>query len=51
MSPEISQSHSYSLSSDIYSLGIIWYELFHKRAPWEAKTEAELLHNKLNVGV
>ncbi len=34
---------SHSFESDIYGLGVIWYELLHKRAPWEAKTEEELL--------
>lgn len=36
MSPEISISKTYSFASDIYALGIIWYELYHKKAPWEA---------------
>lgn len=37
------KSQQYSYSSDIYSLGIIWYELLHKKAPWEATSEQELL--------
>lgn len=38
MSPEISLQKKYSFSSDVYAFGIIWYELFHKKAPWEALT-------------
>lgn len=43
MSPEVLKGGSHSFESDIYGLGVIWYELLHKRAPWEAKTEEELL--------
>jgi serine/threonine protein kinase len=39
MSPEACVDKQYSFSSDVYSLGIIWYELYHKRAPWEAVNE------------
>lgn len=38
MAPEISLNENYSEASDIYALGIIWYELLHRVAPWEALT-------------
>ena len=34
MAPEIPTKLLYSSASDIYALGIIWYELLHRRAPW-----------------
>jgi len=34
MSPEVLQGGSHTFESDIYGLGVIWYELLHKRAPW-----------------
>lgn len=34
MAPEIALSENYSEASDIYALGIIWYELLHRVAPW-----------------
>jgi serine/threonine protein kinase len=43
MSPEVLNGGAHSFESDIYGLGVIWYELLHKTAPWLAKTEAELL--------
>lgn len=43
MSPEVLQGGPHSYESDVYGLGVIWYELFHKMSPWTAKTETELL--------
>lgn len=34
MSPEVLDGMPHSFESDIYGLGIIWYELLHRRAPW-----------------
>lgn len=34
MSPEVLAHGPFSYQSDIYGLGIIWYELLHKQAPW-----------------
>ena len=47
MSPEVLAGGKHSFSSDIYGLGVIWYELLHKKAPWEAKTEEELYNKKI----
>lgn len=43
MSPEVLQGASHTFQSDVYGLGVIWYELLYKQAPWSAKTEEELL--------
>ena len=34
MSPEALQSNIYTIKNDIWSLGIILYEILHGRAPW-----------------
>lgn len=34
MSPEILKSQSYTSKCDIWSLGIIFYELLHGETPW-----------------
>ena len=39
MSPEILKSMNYTSKCDIWSLGIIFYELMHGTTPWEAETE------------
>lgn len=44
MPPESLTSNQYSFGSDIWSLGIVFYELLCGKAPWNANTEAELLN-------
>lgn len=46
MSPEVLSGQPHSYASDIYGLAIIWYELLHRVAPWEAKSEEQLLQLK-----
>ena len=33
----------YSVKNDIWSIGIMIYELLHGETPWECKTEKELM--------
>jgi serine/threonine protein kinase len=42
MSPEALKSNIYSFKSDIWSLGVLLYEMLHGKAPWEPVTEKEL---------
>lgn len=43
MAPQILDKKDYSAKCDIWSLGIIFYELIHGTVPWTAKSERELL--------
>ena len=47
MAPEILNNHRYNLKSDIWSLGIIMYEMFMKDHPYKANNISDLI-NKLN---
>ena len=51
MSPEVLKGGVHTFESDIYGLGVIWYELLHKKAPWQAKSESQLIQKKLNEKV
>lgn len=39
MSPESLHSNYYSKKSDIWSLGIVFYEILQGRTPWDPKNE------------
>ncbi len=43
MAPQILDKKDYSAKCDIWSLGIIFYEMLHGVVPWTAKSERELL--------
>lgn len=43
MSPEALKKNIYSVKNDIWSIGIIIFELLHGETPWECKTEKELM--------
>jgi serine/threonine protein kinase len=47
MSPEALKNNIYTVKSDIWSLGVMIYEMVHGKAPWESSTEKELL-DKIN---
>ena len=47
MAPELLKNHKYNLKSDIWSLGIIMYEMFMKDHPYKANNINDLI-NKLN---
>lgn len=53
MSPEMIKTHQYNLKSDIWSLGVILYELFAKRHPYPVGNKKELqmicLHDRIRV--
>lgn len=34
MSPEALQNNIYSIKNDIWSVGVIFYEILHGKAPW-----------------
>jgi serine/threonine protein kinase len=43
MSPEALKKNIYSVKNDIWSIGIMIFELLHGETPWECKTEKELM--------
>ncbi len=47
MAPEILKNHKYNIKSDIWSLGIIMYEMFMKDHPYKANNISDLI-SKLN---
>jgi serine/threonine protein kinase len=53
MSPEALKNNIYTAKSDIWSLGVMLYEMVHGKAPWESTSEKELLEkiNKQNYQI
>src|SRR5262245_15705345 len=49
MSPELLAGNAASVQSDIYALGIVLYELCTGKKPFQARTIAELRHQKEHV--
>lgn len=43
MSPEALKHNIYTTKNDIWSLGVILYEMLHGKAPWSSSTEKELI--------
>ena len=41
MPPEALNENKYSFKSDIWALGVIFYEMLTGKTPWKAKTEKE----------
>jgi len=48
MSPEQTQGLDIDGRADLFSLGIVLYELFAGRRPWSGKTELQVMHVKHN---
>ncbi|CAD8071471.1 unnamed protein product [Paramecium sonneborni] len=48
MSPETIIKSQYNAKSDIWSLGVLFYEILFGRPPWQAQTEQELIFKMLN---
>lgn len=51
MSPEALKKNIYSIKNDIWSIGIMVYELLHGETPWECCTEKELMDKMTRVPV
>lgn len=43
MSPEALQHNIYTTKNDIWSLGVMLYEIVHGKAPWQSTTEKDLI--------
>jgi serine/threonine protein kinase len=51
MSPEALKKNVYSTKNDIWSIGIMVYELLHGETPWDCKTETELIDKMTKIPV
>jgi serine/threonine protein kinase len=43
MAPQLLRGTKYTSKSDLWSIGLIYYEMLHGRTPWLATTELQLL--------
>lgn len=43
MSPEALQGNIYTVKNDVWSIGVIFYEMLHGRAPWKCSSEQQLI--------
>jgi serine/threonine protein kinase len=48
MSPQILNRTHYTNKSDLWSVGLIYYELLHGYTPWPANNEIQLINNIMN---
>lgn len=51
MSPQALKTNNYSFKSDIWSLGVVYYEMLFGVTPWQANTEKELADKIVSVPV
>ena len=51
MPPEALNDNRYSFKSDIWAIGVIFFELLTGKTPWRAKTEKELGRQLLSVPI
>jgi serine/threonine-protein kinase ULK/ATG1 len=51
MSPQILARTKYTNKSDVWSVGLIYYELLHGYTPWPAKNEVQLANNIMNKAI
>ena len=45
MSPQILMSETYTTKSDVWSLGLIFFEMLFGKTPWKARSQYELITN------
>jgi serine/threonine protein kinase len=45
MSPQILNHQQYTNKSDLWSVGLIYYEMLHGFTPWPANNELQLINN------
>lgn len=43
MSPQLLQKQKYTNKSDLWSVGLIFYEMLHGKTPWMASNELQLI--------
>jgi serine/threonine protein kinase len=43
MSPQLLQKQKYTNKSDLWSVGLIFYEMLHGKTPWLANNEMQLI--------
>lgn len=48
MAPQILRRENYSPKCDVWSVGVIFYEMLFGRPPWTGSSEQNLLHNILS---
>lgn len=51
MAPQILERTQYTTKCDVWSLGIIFYEMIHGYPPWKARDETELLRSIKNIPI
>jgi serine/threonine protein kinase len=51
MSPESLKRNVYSNKNDIWSLGIILFEMLYGKTPWDCRSEKELIEKITRVPV
>ena len=51
MSPQILNHQVYTNKSDLWSVGLIYYELLHGHTPWPASNELQLINGINNRSV
>lgn len=44
MSPQLLKGTKYTSKSDLWSIGLIYYEMLHGRTPWPANNEIQLIN-------
>ena len=49
MAPELHEGDSYNFGVDLWSLGIILYEIFHDKNPFKAKSTISYIKNLSNL--